>query len=384
MPTSQPDMGRPERAGGTVLMIGPLPPPNGGVANFVRNMRDILPSTGYEVKVHRTGGSGSVPALQPVRDLGTSFKFFFKSRRQRADIVHIHTSSYYSFLRNVPYIEWTRRFSRAAVVVHIHGGMFMEFYKGASSPVRHLVRKALGAADAVMVTSPSWIAPIGRIAGPGPELVSMANGFDSSTFRPADKREARRELGIPEEGRVLVTVGYLEPVKGHSYLIDAMAEVTEGVENVRLYILGDGSLRKSLADQVKERGLSNVVNFVYEPMRSSGIARWMSAADLFVLPSLGEGNPTVMFECLGCGRPFVGTRVGGIPDVISSEDLGLLCPPGDPGALARSILEALDREWDASAISAHAQRYSWTSLASQLAAVYSRLIEKRRRLTGSE
>ena len=108
----------------------------------------------------------------------------------------------------------------------------------------------------------------------------------------------------------------------------------------------------------------------------------MSAADLFVLPSLGEGNPTVMFECLGCGRPFVGTSVGGIPDVIDSEDLGLLCPPGDAGALAVTISKALGRQWDASAISAHAQRYSWSNLASQLASVYGRLMEKRRLTDG--
>ncbi len=358
-------------------MIGPLPPPNGGVANFVRNMRDILPATGYQVKVFRTGSSGASSIAQPARDLGAAVKFLLTSRRHRADIVHVHTSSYYSFMRNVPYITWAQRFSRAAVVVHIHGGSFLEFYAGASSPTRYLVRKGLGGADAVMVTSPSWMGPIGQIAGPGTELVAMANGFDSSTFRPADKGEARRELGIPGEGRVLVTVGYLESIKGHSYLIDAMAEVAERTGDVRLYILGDGSLRQRLVEQVEERGLADVVRFVHEPMPSAGIARWMSAADLFVLPSLGEGNPTVMFECLGCGRPFVGTRVGGIPDVID-DDLGALCPPGDAGALAESILEALGRQWDASAISAHAQRYSWTNLASQLSAVYGRLIEKRR------
>ncbi len=377
-----PDPGAGRGSGRTVLMIGPLPPPNGGVANFVRNMRDILPSAGYEVNVYRTGGSGSSSIAQPARDLGAVLRFLLTSRRHRADIVHVHTSSYYSFMRNVPYISWARR-SRAAVVVHIHGGMFTEFYDGASPLTRRLVRKALGGADAVMVTSPSWTGPIARIAGPGPELVSMANGFDAGTFRPADRMEARKELGIPEEGRVLVSVGYLEPIKGHSYLIDAMAGVAKSAGDVRLYILGDGSLRKSLADQVKERGLADVVRFVHEPLPSSGIARWMSAADLFVLPSLGEGNPTVMFECLGCGRPFVGTSVGGIPDVIGSEDLGLLCPPGDAGALAAAIMKALGKQWDASAISEHAQRYSWSNLGSQLAAVYERLIEKRR-LTGWE
>jgi len=77
---------------------------------------------------------------------------------------------------------------------------------------------------------------------------------------------------------------------------------------------------------------------------------WINAADIFVLPSLGEGNPTIMFECLGCGKPFVGTTVGGVPEVITSDDYGLLVEPADPKDLARKILMALGREWDREAI----------------------------------
>lgn len=351
-------------------MVGPLPPPNGGVANFVRNMRDILPGTGYEVGVYRTGGAGGGPAfVQPLRDMGAVLRFLATYNNYRTDIVHVHTSSYYSFLRNIPYVDRARRISRTGVIVHIHGGMFREFYDHASPPLQHLVRNTLGRADLVLVTSPSWIARIGEIAGPGTEVRSLANGFDSRTFRPADRRAVRRELGIPEDGHVLVTIGYLEPIKGHTYLIEAMAEVNKRSDRACLYILGNGSLHRKLAEQVRELGLEDTVRFVLEPMPSAGIARWMNASDVFVLPSLGEGNPTVMFESLGCGRPFVGTLVGGIPDVIDDR-LGILCPPGDAGALARSILEALDRRWDPEEISTLAQRYSWSNLASQLSAIY--------------
>lgn len=86
-----------------------------------------------------------------------------------------------------------------------------------------------------------------------------------------------------------------------------------------------------------------------------------------------------MFESLGCGRPFVGTRVGGIPEVITSEDLGILCEPADADALSHSILSALDREWNAMEISTHAQMYSWESVASQLAAIYDEVRGKGKR-----
>jgi glycosyltransferase involved in cell wall biosynthesis len=122
--------------------------------------------------------------------------------------------------------------------------------------------------------------------------------------------------------------------------------------------------------RVRELGLEDQVAFVRGPEPPSRVALWMSAADAFVLPSLHEGNPTVMFETLGCGRPFIGTRVGGIPDVITSPDLGELCDPGDAMGLADSIESVLDREWDPEKISGLAQRYSWRSVASDLFDVY--------------
>lgn len=363
--------------GGRVLMIGPLPPPNGGVANFVRNMVERLPAEGYEAIVHRTGGSGASPAmLQPARDLAAVLRFVLRSKTYRTDITHVHTSSYYSFLRNVPYVMWARQVLGSKIALHIHGGMFEVFYERASPLVRSAVRRTLERADTIIVTSPSWIDPVARIAGKGPEVISLPNGFDSRIFHPMDRREAREGLGIPSGKKVLVTVGYLEPIKGHAHLVEAMAEVARRHEGTVLYILGDGSLRRQLEDRIRRLGLENVVRLVTEPFPSSGIARWMSAADVFVLPSLGEGNPTVMFECLGCGRPFVGTEVGGVPDVIRSDRLGLLCPPGDAGALAAVIDKALEREWDAGEIAGHALRYSWDELASRLASAYRAMLER--------
>jgi glycosyltransferase involved in cell wall biosynthesis len=357
-------------------MIGPLPPPTGGVANFLENVRLGFPADGrYEIGVYRTGPVGNLPSRGTLllRDLVDLLRYFRTSRHRRPQIVHVHTASYYSFLRNVPYVGWSKKVSRVRTVVHVHGGGFREFYQNGSAMVKYLVRRTLREADAIIVTSPSWIKAFQEIAGPGKKIVPMPNGFDPRIFRPMERGEARKQVGIPLEGRVLVTVGYLEEVKGHRYLIEAMREAAVREKEVRLYMIGNGSLRGPLADMVKELGLEDHVKFVHEPLPSAMVAAWMSAADVFVLPSLKEGNPTVMFECLGCGRPFVGTRVGGIPDVITGE-LGLLCEPSDPHGLGAAIGEALDREWNAETISKHAQRYTWTSIISQLSALYDEMM----------
>ena len=100
----------------------------------------------------------------------------------------------------------------------------------------------------------------------------------------------------------------------------------------------------------------------------------MNACDLFVLPSLNEGNPTVLPEALGCGKPFVGTKVGGVPEVITSDESGLLVEPADPEDLAGRILIALDREWDREKILTYAERYTWENIAKEIMGVYEQIL----------
>lgn len=362
-----------------VLMVGPLPPPRGGVANFVQNIQYALSSNPrYTVEVFRTGpkGSRTLAIEQPLQDLGRMVHLFDRPMGIEPDIIHIHTSSYYSFYRNIPYVAWAQGMTDARLIVHIHGGKFMRFYYESSAPIRQLVKRTLRKADAIIVTSPYWVDNISTIVGSERQVLALPNGFDPGTFFPVDRTVARQRLGIPEDRKVLVTVGYLEEVKGHRHLIDAMPGVLEQGD-VHLYIIGDGSLREQLTSQARSLGVEGSVSFFHEPLSPSGVALWMNASDVFVLPSLNEGNPTVMFECMGCGRPFVGSRVGGIPDVISSDLLGLMCEPADSEGLTNAIGEALERDWDPSAISNHAQRYSWKSIASDLSSLYGDLLEKR-------
>ena len=96
----------------------------------------------------------------------------------------------------------------------------------------------------------------------------------------------------------------------------------------------------------------------------------MNACDVFVLPSLSEGNPTVMFEALGCGKPFVGTTVGGIPEVIINEKLGILVEPKDIDGLAKAIVRALETDWDRKYISNYAKQFTWDKIAEKIMEVY--------------
>ena len=81
-----------------------------------------------------------------------------------------------------------------------------------------------------------------------------------------------------------------------------------------------------------------------------------------------------MFECLGCGKPFVGTKVGGIPEIIVSDDYGLLCDPAKPKELAENILIALDNNWNRNKIISYASLFTWENITEHIISLYDSLI----------
>ncbi len=210
---------------------------------------------------------------------------------------------------------------------------------------------------------------IGKLGVPENKVSLIPNGFDGMLFRPMDKKHARKELGLPLDKKIVLSVGNLVPIKGHEFLIRASRAVLNNKKDVLFVIVGGGPLRKKLESLVGELGVGE--HFLFTgPRPHEEIPLWMNAADLFVLPSLSEGNPTVMFETLGVGLPFIGTTVGGIPEVIISEDYGLLCPPADPDCLAEKILRGLDKEWDKERIIEYAIQYCWTNISVRILDIY--------------
>jgi glycosyltransferase involved in cell wall biosynthesis len=152
-------------------------------------------------------------------------------------------------------------------------------------------------------------------------------------------------------------------------LVESMKEVVSERNDVFCYIGGSGPLRRELEARVSELGLHKhvrILGFVPE----DELVYWFNSADLFVLPSLSEGNPGVMFEALGCGTPVVATRIGGIPEVINSEEYGVLTDAGDSHKLAKTLLNALDKNWNHEKILSYASRFSWENNASAMKGVY--------------
>jgi len=233
------------------------------------------------------------------------------------------------------------------------------------------IEYVLNGADYIITVSNSNLECIKKLNVETPVKV-LPNGFRNDLFYPRNSNECKKTLNLPFDKKIILTVGNLVEIKGHKYLVEAIQKVAKHRKDVLCIIVGSGDLKSKLERQIRKAGLKDHVKLVGGRPHDE-IPIWMNACDLFVLPSMNEGNPTVMFECLGCGTPFVGTKVGGIPEIITSEDYGLLCEPANPEELAKNILLALDKEWDVMGIEAYSAKFTWDAISKEILNVYSKL-----------
>ena len=204
-----------------------------------------------------------------------------------------------------------------------------------------------------------------------PNSYYIANGY-SPTFHPIDCKICREKLGISMDKKILFGLGILTKRKGFHFLIEAMNTIVKEHDNVICYIGGDGSERDHLEKMIHRYNLNDKV-YLLGRISDENLPLWMNACDLFVLPSQGEGNPTVMFEALGCGKPFIGTRVGGIPAIISSDEYGLMCEPGSISSLHEVLEKALSAEWDSNKILEYAQQFMWKNICEKIVSIYKKI-----------
>ena len=164
------------------------------------------------------------------------------------------------------------------------------------------------------------------------------NGVELENNRFGDASLARRSTGIEEGTFLLLTVGRAEEVKGHTFLFDALRTLKDRGYKFKLLAVGRGE--EKLRGDIAKRRLENEVILTGE---KEDISELLTASDAFVLPSLWDGMPNALLEAMAAGLPAVATRVGGIPEVITDNETGLLVESKDSNAIAGAI-ERIMRE----------------------------------------
>jgi glycosyltransferase involved in cell wall biosynthesis len=145
------------------------------------------------------------------------------------------------------------------------------------------------------------------------------------------QRAARAAAGLPGDGRLVLAVGNLYPVKDHATLLRAVSRLPE---DVHLAIAGRGGEEERLRGLARKLKLENRCHLL--GVRDD-VQRLLQSADVFAQPSLSEGLPLSVLEAMGAALPVVASRVGGIPEAVAEGQTGLLVDPKDPDGLANAL-----------------------------------------------
>jgi teichuronic acid biosynthesis glycosyltransferase TuaC len=231
---------------------------------------------------------------------------------------------------------------------------------------RQALRWALPRAARVVAVSRPLADAIEALGVHRERIDLVPNGVDTTLFHVRDRSQARRGLGLPSDGRIVLYVGRLEAAKGVLDLIAGYARMGAHRDGVRLVLIGDGAARATLEQTA--RCLRVEVTFAgARPLAE--IPQWLAACDVLALPSHNEGTPNAILEALACGRRVVASAVGGIPDLLQSAKLGELVAPRDPDALAVALSRAVNEQYDPCEVAQIAAVPDWRQSAVRLHAV---------------
>ncbi len=227
---------------------------------------------------------------------------------------------------------------------------------------RRQVSEALQHAAAVISVDSRMARVAVELGAPPDRLSVIGNGVDLDRFALADRVAARRALGLPEAGRLLVTVAHLGPRKGHLEVLEALPA------DVRLVLVGadpdGGPNERALRRRIDALGLAGRV-ILAGPQPHDRVGLYFAAADASVLASYREGCPNAVLESLAAGRPVVATDVGAVPDLITPET-GRVVPVCNVPALTEALADVLGHDWDADRIRHSPAVRSWDAVAADV------------------
>ena len=221
-------------------------------------------------------------------------------------------------------------------------------------------------------------------AGALPEkTVVVPNGVDTGKFRPMERGEARKALGLPDDARIIISVGGLVKRKGFHRVISVLPELKKTFPKLKYVAVGSGSVEGDyepvLRRMVKELGVEDDVIFAGQQEHKE-LYRWLSAADLFCLATSNEGWANVFLEAFACGLPVVTTRVGGNTEVVPEGLCGAFFDLDDAAGMKEAIAAALNKDWDRKMIMDRARQNTWDS---RMAALERELGEAAGSVTGA-
>lgn len=315
------------------------------LACTVEKFRDEIEATGAEV-IHLPISR----RISPVKDIASFLDLIYLIRRVKPDIVHSHTSKA-GFLTRI-----AARLCGVPLVIHtIH-----ELPENSTSSL--LIKKFYRALEFIAarfahhhitVSMPNYDQIIAEGICKPKGLTLIREGLNLEKYKASKTpAQVREEFGIPENDPLIVSVGRLEPAKGHDDLLKAFSYVVREFPDAKLIIVGTGHLYDVLQKRISILGIDG----------KAILAGWredmldiLGAADVFALASLYEGLGIATMEAMAMSRPVVCSGVGGVTDVVVDGETGFLTPAHAPEIMAEKICILLGDKEKAASFAASAR-----------------------------
>jgi teichuronic acid biosynthesis glycosyltransferase TuaC len=346
-----------------ILMVGPIEKTGGGVSNHTSILIKEYQKMGLHVTVlnESPGRNYSLYVNNLLKALRRTVVLFFYLVffHNNYDIIHIQSSGPIGGFLPALTSCLAKKFVKIKLVITFHHGESERFIKRHRSLFEFVVANT----DRLILVSNEQKLLIKKYFDRdySEKLVVIPNGFDLQlTEKILNSNVMTRKGNIIS----IVNLSRLFPVKGQQYLIQALSQLskTHEIRDFQCNIIGSGPLYDNLSALIKKYDLEkNIVLDGWLP--KDKIDERLLGADFFVLPSLNEASPLVLFEALGYGLPIIASRVGGIPDIINSDEYGFLVKPGDPVELADAIKRASNKKWDKEKILFYSKQYDWKNIA---------------------
>lgn len=329
-------------------MVGPAPPPYGGIAAVMENILQSRLAQQYCFDVFNKSDL-FVPQISGALErnylrIKRWVTFFITLKKNPYAFVHLQGSVW--VFNGVVFYMILARLAGSRVLLHLHGTNWKWFYGEASWFKRRVTKLGLRLPEKIIVLYDDWLRKIKDIE-PAANVIVIPNWISTAPLPPGlDPSDAMKLFEIAPEDFIVISVGSVGWRKGTLDILKAVPEVSRSVPRVRFIFAGNEEFPgqwTEIMEQVKANNLEEWVRFPGELPREVVISL-LHLAHVFLLPSHSEGMPIAVIEAMKVGLPIVVTPVGAIPEMVQHEVSALMIPPDSPEAIAGSIIRLLGDE----------------------------------------
>lgn len=354
-----------------VGLVGPLPPPSGGMANQTKQLATLLQQEGVTVTLIQVNApyfptwAGNIRGVRAIFRLLPYLIHLWRSAKT-VQLFHVMANSGWSWHLYAAPAIWIAWIRRKPVIINYRGGEAEKFFNQSF----FWIKPSLNRVTEILVPS-GFLQEVFKKFGFDTVIVPNIINLDRFSITKKVKVEKGREPHI-------IVTRNLEPIYDITSIICAFSHVQKNIPAARLTIAGSGPERATLEQQVRDLGLENNICFAGR-LDNERISALYQEADVMINASLVDNMPISILEALASGVPVVSTNVGGIPFLVTHGKNALLVPPASPDMLAEAVLRVLNDSILVNHLIEEgfklAREYTWSNVRERLLTVYQRVLK---------